>query len=83
MMQLHVVPIDFRNDKRNTRVHPEHGGIIDYDGSRIPGYRSELAGNLATSTEQGNVDAAKGIARQFFDCNFFSLKRNRFPGGTH
>ena len=32
-MQLHVITVDFWNDKRNVRIHPEHGGVIDHDGA--------------------------------------------------
>jgi hypothetical protein len=50
-MPLRVITVDFRNHKRNIRVHPEDGGVIDHDGARIPRYGTEFPGNLAAGTK--------------------------------
>ena len=64
-----IFRIDFRNNERHMRLHPEGRGIVDHDGVGLAGDWHKLARDVAAGAEKGDVDIIERTLAEFLDRN--------------
>src|SRR5580765_3238465 len=78
-MELNVVRVDLRNDKRHMRIHSECRRLVDRNGICLARDRHMTAGHVAAGTEESDVDFFERSGVKFFDRDRVTAELNGFP----
>ena len=82
MVLLHVLRIDFRDDQRHIRVHPERRGAINKHTARLDDGRGQLLRDVVLCGAQDNVDTFKCAVARFLDLDRLAAERHGLPGAS-